>query len=152
MKTKGLLGLLSDILPSSGHMVLKLFVFPKDPFLVSDETLCPSRGTGTWLSHSKRSIYRQTGIAGHPSTVLVYSCFSCIIINSVLYFQKCPIWTKSYMVMLSIDAYYIYGADDFEDSVVKLDKMAKLIFSLSLLIFMVKFIFVVNTSIVIILK
>lgn len=56
------------------------------------------------------------------------------------------------MVILSIDAYYVYGADDFEDSVVKLDKMAKLIFSLSLLIFMVKFIFVVNTSIVIILK
>lgn len=47
----------------------------------------------------------------------------------------------------------MYGADEFENSVRMLfDKMAELIFSLSSLVFIVKFIFVINTSIVIILK
>lgn len=57
------------------------------------------------------------------------------------------------MVIPSIDSYYMYGADDFENSVRRLfDKMAELNFSLSSLVFNVKFIFVINTSIVIILK
>ena len=57
------------------------------------------------------------------------------------------------MVILSIDAYYVYGADNFENSVISLfDKIAELIFSLSLLVFIVKFMFVMYASIVIILK
>lgn len=77
--------------------------------------------------------------------------FLIIIINSgFFHFQKCPIWMKSYLVILSMYGHYI------KDIILKIlwcvwqNERAN--FSLSLSVFIAKFIYGINTFRVILLK